>query len=109
MKNAVIYGPGQVDRSPCGTGTSAEMALHHAKGHLSLEEDFVSESIIGTLFYGKLIEETHVDKYPAVVPTISGRAYITGIQQFTLDPDDPFPNGFYLGEHETLFGARFDD
>ena len=105
MKNAVIYGPGQIDRSPCGTGTSAKMATLYAKGELGLNEEFVHESIIGSLFYGKLVEETQVGSYSAVVPTISGRAYIMGIQQFVLDPEDPFPAGFYLGEKEELFGG----
>ncbi len=105
MKNAVIYGPGQIDRSPCGTGTSAKMATLYAKGELGLNEEFVHESIIGSLFYGKLVEETQVGSYRAVVPTISGRAYIMGIQQFVLDPEDPFPTGFYLGEKEELFGG----
>lgn len=105
MKNAVIYGPGQIDRSPCGTGTSAEMAARYAKGQLNLNEEFISESIIGTLFYGKLVEEAQLNSYKAVVPTISGRAYIMGIQQFVLDPKDPFPAGFYLGKREKLFGG----
>jgi proline racemase len=96
-KNAVFYGDKGIDRSPCGTGTSAELAFRHAKGELKLNEEFVSESIIGTLFYGKLIEETKVGSLPAVVPTIRGSAYITGLQQFVLDPRDPWPGGFYLG------------
>jgi proline racemase len=103
MKNALVYPPGQIDRSPCGTGTSAKMAILHGKGELELHEDFVHESIIGTLFYGKLIGETKVGSLPAVVPTITGRAWITGIQQFVLDPSDPFPAGFHLGERGDVF------
>jgi len=108
MKNTTVVPPGQVDRSPCGTGTSAKMAILHAKGELSLNEEFVHESIIGSLFYGKLIEETTVGPYPAVVPTITGSAYITGIQQFVLDPEDPFPAGFHLGREEKLYGAGLE-
>ena len=62
-----------------------------------LGDEFVSESIIGSIFYGSLVEETKVGPYTAVVPTIRGSAYVTGIQQFVLDPRDPWPNGFYLG------------
>jgi proline racemase len=104
MKNAVVVPPTGMDRSPCGTGTSAKMALLHAKGELGLNEEFVHESIIGSLYYGKLIEETQVGEYPAVVPTIRGSAYIMGIHQFVLDPRDPFPAGFRLGKQEKLYG-----
>ncbi len=97
MKNAVIYGAEGVDRSPCGTGTSAEVAMRYAKGELKLNQEFVSESIIGSLFYGKAVEETQVLGFPAIVPTIRGSAHITGLQQFVLDPDDPWPTGFYVG------------
>jgi proline racemase len=67
----------------------------------------VHESIIGTLFYGRLIEETKVAPYPAVVPIVTGSAYIMGIQQFVLDPRDPFPAGFYLGKKRRIWGAEF--
>jgi proline racemase len=98
VRNTVLYSAEGIDRSPCGTGTSAEMAVRYAKGRLGLGQEFVSESIIGSIFYGKLTEETRVGPYRAVVPTIRGSAYITGIQQFVLDPRDPWQNGFYLGE-----------
>ena len=97
-RNAVLYSAEAIDRSPCGTGASAEMAARHAKGLLKLNQEFVSESIIGSLFYGSLVAETRAGDYPAVVPTIRGRAFISGIQQFVLDPRDPWPTGFYLGE-----------
>lgn len=106
MKNSVLYGVEGIDRSPCGTGTSAEMAARYAKGELKLNEEFVSESIVGSLFYGKLIEETKVGSLPAVVPTIRGSAYITALQQFVLDPRDPWPRGFYLGP-KSKWGAEF--
>ncbi|MGB6484846.1 MAG: proline racemase family protein [Candidatus Acidiferrales bacterium] len=89
---------GALDRSPCGTGTCAKMATLHAKGLLPLEHDFIHEGILGTTFTGKLIAETRVGKYPAVIPTISGRAWITGFSQYVVDPDDPFPEGFTVGD-----------
>lgn len=95
-RNVVVFGVGQVDRSPCGTGTSARMAELHAKGKLKLEEEFVHESIIGTIFHGKLVEETRVGKFEAVVPEITGKAYITGFNQLVVDPDDPLKYGFLL-------------
>jgi proline racemase len=89
---------GVLDRSPCGTGTCARMATLHAKGKLALHQDFVHEGILGTTFTGRLIEETRVGPYAAVVPTLSGQAWITGFAQYVLDPDDPFPDGFTVGD-----------
>ncbi len=89
---------GVIDRSPCGTGTCAKMAVLHAKGQLGLNQDFHHEGILGTLFSGRLIEETQVGPYKAVVPTLGGAAWITAINQFVLDPGDPFPNGFTVGD-----------
>jgi proline racemase len=89
---------GALDRSPCGTGTCAKMAALHAKGQLGLNRDFVHEGILGTTFTGRLIEETRVGPYRAVVPTLSGQAWITGFAQYVVDPDDPFPNGFTVGD-----------
>jgi len=109
MKNAVVVPPAGMDRSPCGTGTSAKMATLYAKGLLELGEEFVHESIIGSLFYGQLVEEARVGDFSAVVPTIRGSAYIMGIQQFVLDPRDPFPNGFVLGKQEKLYGFDYHD
>jgi proline racemase len=95
-RHAMAIYPGWFDRSPCGTGTSARMAQLHARGELALDTDFVNESFIGTQFTGRLVEETTVGGLPAVVPTITGRAWITGTAQYHLDPDDPFPAGFLL-------------
>ncbi|MET9276165.1 proline racemase family protein [Kribbella sp. NPDC003557] len=95
-RNAMAIHPGWFDRSPCGTGTSARMAQLHARGELALGADFVNESFIGTRFTGRLIEETTVGPHPAVVPTVTGRAWITGTANYLLDPDDPFPTGFVL-------------
>jgi len=89
---------GAIDRSPCGTGTCAKMATLHAKGRLGLNEDFRHEGILGTLFTGRLIGETRVGKYPAVIPTLTGQAWITGMATYVLDPEDPFPEGFTLGD-----------
>jgi proline racemase len=96
---------GAVDRSPCGTGTCARMATLHAKGRLRLNEDFVHEGILGTLFTGRLIEETRVGELPAVVPRLTGSAWITGFANYVLDPEDPFPTGFTVGDIWGLSGG----
>ncbi|WP_338673547.1 proline racemase family protein [Streptomyces sp. SCSIO 30461] len=95
-RHAMGIHPGWFDRSPCGTGTSARMAQLHARGELPVGRDFVNESFIGTEFTGRLVGETTVGALPAVVPTITGRAWITGTAQYFLDPSDPFPGGFLL-------------
>jgi proline racemase len=89
---------GAIDRSPCGTGTSARMAILHAKGELALAEDFRHEGILGTVFTGRLVEETRVGERTAVVPEITGSAYITGFADYLVDPTDPFPDGFTIGD-----------
>jgi proline racemase len=89
---------GALDRSPCGTGTCAKMAALHAKGQLPLDQDFVHEGILGTTFTGRLVEETRVGPYAAVTPLLSGQAWITGFAQYVLDPEDPFPQGFTVGD-----------
>lgn len=89
---------GAIDRSPCGTGTSAKMATLHARGLLPLGRDFRHAGILGTVFTGRLVAETMVGKYPAVVPTISGQGWITGLASYVLDPEDPFPDGFTVGD-----------
>ena len=88
--------PGWLDRSPCGTGTSARLAQLHARGELAVGDTFVNESVIGTRFTGRIAEETTVAGRPAIVPEITGRAWITGMGQYLLDADDPFPAGFAL-------------
>jgi proline racemase len=89
---------GAIDRSPCGTGTCARMAALHARGQLGLRQDFVHEGILGTVFTGRLLDETTVGPYRAVVPTIAGRAWITSISQYVLEADDPFPEGYTVGD-----------
>lgn len=110
LKNAVVISTGELDwgrpsswtgvldRSPCGTGTCARMATLHARGKLGLDQDFVHEGILGTVFTGRLVRETRVGPYPAVVPTIGGQAWITGISQYVLDAEDPFPEGYTVGD-----------
>ncbi|MGO9661387.1 MAG: proline racemase family protein [Acidimicrobiales bacterium] len=94
---AVAIYPGWLDRSPCGTGTSARMAQLHARGELSLGQDYVHASVLGTRFTGRLLGTTKVGRFDAVVPTVRGRAWVTGLATYLLDPDDPFPAGFLLG------------
>lgn len=89
---------GVLDRSPCGTGTCARMATMYERGTLALGEPFVHESILGTLFTGRLVEETTVGPYRAVVPEITGQGWITGIAQYVIDPTDPFQEGFTVGD-----------
>jgi proline racemase len=93
-RHAMAIHPGWFDRSPCGTGTSARMAELWARGELALDQDFRNDSFIGSTFTGRLIRETEIAGIPAVVPTITGRAWVTGIGQYMLDPSDPFPQGF---------------
>ncbi len=89
---------GVIDRSPCGTGTCAKMAVLHAKGRLPLNQDFHHEGVLGTVFTGRLVEESRAGDRPAVIPTLSGEAWITGTATYTLDASDPFPQGFTLGD-----------
>ena len=95
-RHAMAIYPGWFDRSPCGTGTCGRMAQLHARGELPLDTEFINDSYIGSRFHGTLIAETEVGDRPAVIPTIRGRAWVTGTAQYFLDPSDPFPNGFLL-------------
>jgi proline racemase len=94
---------GCLDRSPCGTGTCAKMAAQWAKGELPLNREFRHEGILGTVFTGRLLRETKVGDYPAVVPTLTGTAWITGFASYVLDPEDPFPTGYTVGD---IWGAQ---
>ncbi len=111
MQNAVVVSTGKLDwdrpatwtgacdRSPCGTGTCAKMATLYARGKLGLHQPFRHAGILGTVFTGELIREVDIgSSYPAVVPTLSGRAWITGTANYMLDPDDPFPEGFTVSD-----------
>ncbi len=95
-RNAVIVSPGRVDRSPCGTGTSARLAQLHARELIEVGQSFVHESIIGTTFDSSVLSATHVGTYPAVISAVAGQAWITGLYQMGMDPTDPFPRGFTL-------------
>jgi len=89
---------GAIDRCPCGTGTCAKMAVLHAKGELPLNQDFRHQGILGTVYTGRLIEQTNIGDSSAVIPTISGTSWITAISTLVLDYDDPFTEGFTLGD-----------
>lgn len=95
-RNGVIVSPGRLDRSPCGTGTSARLAVMHARSQIAVGEKFVNESIIGTEFIGEIVETTKAGGLDAVRPTITGSAWITAFHQYVLDPSDPFPTGYTL-------------
>ncbi len=98
-KNVVVFGNDSkpsLDRSPCGTGTSAKMAALHSKGQLKVGEDFVYESILGTLFRGRILDTLKVGEFDAVTPRITGSAYITGFNHFVIDERDPLKHGFRL-------------
>jgi proline racemase len=89
---------GVIDRSPCGTGTSAKMAVLHAKGQLKPGEAFRHEGILGTVFEGRVLEEAAIGARRGIVPSITGSAWITGFSSYVLDPSDPFPEGFTIGD-----------
>ena len=97
-RNTVIVSPGRHDRSPCGTGTCARLAVMHARGQIAEGETFVHESLIGTEFIGRIRGTTTVGGKPAILPSITGSAWITAFHQYVLDPSDPFPTGFRLGD-----------
>lgn len=95
-QNVVIFGQGQADRSPCGTGTSAKMATLYAKGELAIDEPFVYESIIKTKFKGRVLEEVMVGEFKGIIPEVVGSAYITGFNHLVIDEEDPVKHGFLL-------------
>jgi proline racemase len=90
--------PGRIDRSPTGTGTCARLAVMRARGQIAMGERFDNRSIIDTRFHGRVIEKTMVGERPAVIPTIAGRAWLSGLIQYGYDPSDPFPEGFRLDD-----------
>ena len=97
-KNAVAIMPGKIDRSPCGTGCSARLAVLRARGEIGVSESFQGVSIIGSTFDCTIAEETAVGSLPAVIPRIAGTAYITGTHQHTLSPADPWPEGYRISD-----------
>ncbi len=104
-KAAVSIQPGKIDRSPTGTALSARMALLHRSGQMKVGETITAQSIIGSEFHGRISETTMVGDIPAIVPEITGRAWITGTHQHMLDPDDPWPEGYRLTDTWPSFGS----
>jgi proline racemase len=102
-KNFVVLGEGHIDRSPCGTGTCAKLALLHRRGELEIGQHFVNEGFLGTTFDARITGSSKLDDpannrtIPAIIPQVSGKAHITGMQHFVLSPEDPFPEGFLVG------------
>jgi proline racemase len=96
-QNTVFLGDSGIDRSPCGTGTSAKLAVMHARGEIDLNDEFVHESIIGSRFRAKAVEAAQVGPYSAIIPEVTGSAHLTGMHQWFIDPDDPLKDGFLLG------------
>ena len=97
-RNGVIVSPGRLDRSPCGTGTSARLAVMHARGQIAVGEPFIHESIIDTEFVGTIVATLDVAGVPGIRPTITGSAWITAFHQYVLDPTDPLPTGYRLSD-----------
>lgn len=97
-RNTVVVSPGRHDRSPCGTGTTARLAIMHAKGEIGIGETFVHESLIGTRFIGRILEEGRIGSMATVIVSITGRAWITAFHHYVLDPTDPFPIGYKLSD-----------
>ena len=96
-RNVVIFGDHMADRSPCGTGTSAKLATLYKKGEIKVGQPFVYESFIGSQFKGVILDTTKVADYDAVIPQITGSAYLTGESTYVIDPDDPLKYGFKVG------------
>jgi proline racemase len=95
-KNVCVFADGQIDRSPTGTGVSGRLAIQHARGNLELGDEFVVESIIGTVFRGEVAKKQTYGGYDAIVPRVSGSAHITGRNEFVIDPEDPLGEGFFI-------------
>jgi proline racemase len=102
-RNAAVIPPGWIDRCPCGTGTCARMSVLHARDELAVGEAFLHDSLIGTRFTGRILADTDVGGVRGIVPSVTGRAWITGTSQRGVDPTDPFPHGFSM---ETLASGR---
>lgn len=98
MRNAVVIEPGKLDRSPTGTGLSARMAVMRARGSMHVGDSLVMRSVIGSTFRGTIAADTEVGGVAAIVPQVTGRAWITGTHQHMLDPDDPWPTGYRVGD-----------
>ncbi|WP_419797019.1 MAG: trans-3-hydroxy-L-proline dehydratase [Terasakiella sp.] len=98
VKNTVVIQPGKLDRSPTGTGVSARMAVLHARGLMEVGERYIARSVINSRFDGRIVKTTKVGEKDAIVPELSGRGWITGTYQHMLDPTDPWPGGYRIGD-----------
>jgi proline racemase len=95
-RGMVVYGESHMDRSPCGTGTAAKLALLHHTGKIGLNEPYINASPLGTTFEARLVEKTRIGDFEASVTQVSGKAWITGVHHFTLDHTDPFQKGYLV-------------
>ena len=95
-RNVCVFADGEVDRSPTGTGVSGRLAIHYARGEIKINEPIIIESIIGTKFSGKVLKETKFGQYNAIIPEITGKAFITGKHEFIIDPDDQIGDGIFI-------------
>ena len=108
-RSAVSVAPGRLDRSPTGTALSARLAVLHAKGQMQVGESMVQESVIGSRFVGRIKAASRVGDLPAIIPTIQGQAWITGLHQYFVDPTDPFPSGYVLSDTWGVSGKTSQD
>jgi proline racemase len=97
-RNTVVVSPGRLDRSPCGTGTSARLAVMHARRRIKKGQPFDHESVIGSHFLAEIVGTTRVGRKPAVITTVAGRGFVTDLTQYGCDPEDPFPEGYTLSD-----------
>jgi proline racemase len=109
IRNTCIVAPGRSDRSPTGTGTCARMAVLHARGQMQVGETLVHESLIGSRFTGRILAATSLAGRPAILPALTGRAWITGLHTYLLDPDDPYPSGYLVPDTWGVTGKATQD
>lgn len=108
-RNTCIVAPGRSDRSPTGTGTCARMAVLHARGQMGVGDTLIHESLIGSRFEGRIVGTTTIEGRPAILPTLTGRAWITGLHTYLLDPGDPWPEGYLLSDTWGVTGKATQD
>jgi len=108
-RNTCIVAPGRSDRSPTGTGTCARMAVLHARGQMQVGDTLIHESIIGSRFHGRILAETSIAGRPAILPALRGRAWITGLHTYLLDPTDPYPAGYVVADTWGVTGTTTQD
>jgi proline racemase len=108
-RNTCIVAPGRSDRSPTGTGTCARMAVLRARGEMAVGDTLIHESLIGSRFEGRILHETAIAGRSAILPSLKGRAWITGLHTYLLDPDDPYPTGYLLSDTWGVTGKTSQD